>query len=135
MLRHYDSGKCKGKLGHTRASLLWHRAQGNLLRGFDKKTFKGQVKPEADWHAIDSPKKRTDNFFCAMTVHKYLKLEITISSFKYFRTVKQKKHQLVCLVFGRIYGAPICLRFHLTFRRKGTSICLLFVLFSVPHFL
>ena len=27
LLRHYDSGKCKGKLGHTRASLLWHRAQ------------------------------------------------------------------------------------------------------------
>ena len=27
LLRHYDSGNCKGKLGHTRASLLWHRAQ------------------------------------------------------------------------------------------------------------
>ena len=27
LLRHYDSGACKGKLGHTRASLLWHRAQ------------------------------------------------------------------------------------------------------------
>eukprot|EP00093_Oithona_nana_P009688 09688.XXX_96590_93889_1 [CDS] Oithona nana genome sequencing. len=27
LLRHYDSGECKGKLGHTRASLLWHRAQ------------------------------------------------------------------------------------------------------------
>ena len=40
MLRHYDSGKCKGKLGHTRASLLWHRAQGNLLRGIDKKTIR-----------------------------------------------------------------------------------------------
>ena len=40
LLRHYDSGKCKGKLGHTRASLLWHRAQGNLLRGIDKKTIR-----------------------------------------------------------------------------------------------
>jgi len=27
LLRHYDSGACQGKLGHTRASLLWHRAQ------------------------------------------------------------------------------------------------------------
>ena len=36
-------------------------------------------------------------------------------SFKYFRTVKQKKPKLVCLVFGRIYGAPICLWFYLTF--------------------
>ena len=66
LLRHYDSGKCKGKLGHTRASLLWHRAQGNLLRGFDKKTIKGQVKLKADWRTIDSPKKRTNKFvyFC-----------------------------------------------------------------------
>ena len=27
MLRHYDSGECKGKLGHTRMSVVWHRAQ------------------------------------------------------------------------------------------------------------
>ena len=27
LLRHYDSGECKGLLGHTRASVLWHRAQ------------------------------------------------------------------------------------------------------------
>jgi len=27
LLRHYDSGACKGKLGHSRASVLWHRAQ------------------------------------------------------------------------------------------------------------
>ena len=54
--------------------------------------FKGQIKPKADWRAIDSPKKRTNEFvFFAMTVRKYLKLEISISSFKYFRTVKQKK--------------------------------------------
>ena len=26
-MRHYDSGECKGRLGHTRASVLWHRAQ------------------------------------------------------------------------------------------------------------
>lgn len=26
-LRHYDSGPCKNKLGHSRASVLWHRTQ------------------------------------------------------------------------------------------------------------
>ena len=54
--------------------------------------YLSQIKPKADWRAIDSPKKRTNEFgFFAMTVGKYLKLEILISSFKYFRTVKQKK--------------------------------------------
>ena len=53
---------------------------------------KGQIKPKADLRAIDSPKKRTDEFgFFAMTVRKYLKLEVSSSSFKYFRTLKQKK--------------------------------------------
>ena len=53
--------------------------------------IKGQIKPKADWRTIDSPKKRTNEFgFFAMTVRKYLKLEVSISSFKYFRTVKQK---------------------------------------------
>lgn len=27
MLRHYDRGPCKNKLGHSRASVVWHRAQ------------------------------------------------------------------------------------------------------------
>lgn len=27
MLRHYDKGPCKNKLGHSRASVVWHRAQ------------------------------------------------------------------------------------------------------------
>ncbi|KAK4311855.1 hypothetical protein Pmani_016677 [Petrolisthes manimaculis] len=27
LLRHYDKGPCKNKLGHSRASVLWHRAQ------------------------------------------------------------------------------------------------------------
>jgi len=27
LLRHYDSGECQGKLGHSRASVIWHRAQ------------------------------------------------------------------------------------------------------------
>ncbi|XP_078449550.1 putative E3 ubiquitin-protein ligase RNF144A [Lampetra fluviatilis] len=27
LLRHYDRGPCRNKLGHTRASVLWHRTQ------------------------------------------------------------------------------------------------------------
>lgn len=27
LLRHYDSGPCKNKLGHSRASVMWHRTQ------------------------------------------------------------------------------------------------------------
>ena len=50
-----------------------------------------------------------------MTVRKCLKLEILISSFKHFQTIKQK-NKLVPSVFWRIYGAPICLKFYLTFR-------------------
>ena len=47
---------------------------------------------KADWGAINSPKKQMNEFgFFAMTVCKYLTLEILIASFKYFRTVKPKK--------------------------------------------
>ncbi|XP_023213837.1 probable E3 ubiquitin-protein ligase RNF144A-A [Centruroides sculpturatus] len=27
LLRHYDKGPCKNKLGHSRASVAWHRTQ------------------------------------------------------------------------------------------------------------
>ena len=27
LLRHYDKGPCKDKLGHSRASVIWHRTQ------------------------------------------------------------------------------------------------------------
>jgi len=27
LLRHYDKGQCKNRLGHSRASVIWHRAQ------------------------------------------------------------------------------------------------------------
>ena len=60
---------------------------------------KGQIKPKADWRAVDSPKNRTNEFvFFAMTVRKNLKLEISISSFKYFRTVRIEK-QIRSFVF------------------------------------
>ena len=53
---------------------------------------KGQINPKAEWCAKDSLKKQTKKlFFFAKTVGKYLKLEIKISSFKYFWTFMAKK--------------------------------------------
>ena len=49
------------------------------------------------------------------------KCQISISSFKYFRTVLAKKHKSVCLFFERIYGATICFRFYLTFTTETTK--------------
>ena len=43
-----------------------------------------------------------------------------ISSFKYFRTVKQKI-KFVCLVFGRIHGTLNCLQSYLTFKLQILS--------------
>ena len=88
-----------------------------IFQNSNENIAKGQIKPKADLRAIDSPKKRTDEFvFFAMTVRKYLKLEVSISSFKYFQTVKQKT-KFISSVFGRIYGTQICLRFYLTFNK------------------
>ena len=62
---------------------------------------KGQIKPKADWRAIDSPKKQTSGFgFFAKTVWKYLKLEISILGFMYFQTVKQKKPNWIVRFLG-----------------------------------
>ena len=66
--------------------------QGILNKIIEMDFFVKVRKPKADWHAIDSPKMRTKEIgFFAMTVRKYFKLEISISSLKYFQTVKQKK--------------------------------------------
>ena len=55
------------------------RGKGQKLRRSRSQiVHKGQIKPKADWRAMDSPKKRTNEF-------------VEISSFKYFRTVKKKK--------------------------------------------
>ena len=49
------------------------------VEGEEEIEDKGQIKPKADWGAIDSPKKRRNEFdFYAMTVREYLKLEIKI---------------------------------------------------------
>ena len=51
---------------------------------------KGQTKPKEDWRTIDSPKKRMNEFgFSAMTVRKYLKLEV---KFQVFPDCKGKKN-------------------------------------------
>jgi hypothetical protein len=60
--------------------------------GDSPKLSKGQIKPKADWRAIDSPKKRRNEFvFFAMTVRKYLKLEIENFKFQVFPDCKAKK--------------------------------------------
>ena len=53
--------------------------------------FKGQLNSEANWHAIDSPKKGTDEFVL----------------FAFF-TLHGKQIEFVRLFFGRIYGVPNC---------------------------
>ena len=63
---------------------------------------KGQIKPKADWRAIDSPKKRTKEFVCFFAA----------------KSNKQKTNKTNLFVrpfFRRIYGEPICLRFYLIF--------------------
>ena len=64
----------------------------NLL---DWKPAKGQIKPKADWHAVDSPKKWKNEFVLF--------------------TVKSKQTKFLSSFFGRIYSTPICFRFYLTF--------------------
>ena len=89
----------------------WHFTQLSLLEGWNFQHLdngqlklahwelvKGQIKPKADWRAVDSSNKRSNEFV--------------------FYAVKSKKtNSFVRSVFGRIYGAPICLRFYLTFSR------------------
>ena len=56
------------------------------IKPTDNATIKGQIKPKADWHAIDSPKKRMNEFgFFAMTVRKYLK---QIGSFGFLENLR-----------------------------------------------
>ena len=66
------------------------RIEDTIIFCWDLLTFKGQIKSKADWRATDSPKNWTDEFVSFATVRKYLNLEILISSFKYFRSAKQK---------------------------------------------
>ena len=44
------------------------------------------------------------------------------------KSKKEKRKKNFCLFFGRIYGAPICLRFYLIFRTEFCQIFCSFVL-------
>ena len=72
---------------------------------------KGQIKPKADWRAIDSPKKRTNEFvgFFAMTVWKYLKFRFQVSSIS---GLSWQKKQIRLFIFWE----NLCFRFYLTFK-------------------
>ena len=48
--------------------------------------LKGQIKPKADWHAVDSPKKRPNEF----------------TLFAFLLLTANKTNSFV----GRVYGAP-----------------------------
>ena len=61
---------------------------------------KGQIKPKADWDAVDSPKKRTNEW-----------------SWK-----AKKQNRFVRSFFWRIYSAPIYLWFYLTFNQGTPTI-------------
>ena len=107
--------------------------------------FKGQIKPKADWHAVDSPKKRMNKFgFLPWKAKKQTKKnsfvcflgESTVcqSAFGFIWPLwrklivngnmdwfvcceKQKKpaKQIRSFVFWENYDVPICFRFYLTF--------------------
>ena len=62
---------------------------------------KGQIKPKTDWRAVDSPKKRTNEF-----------------AFFDMKSCYVVKSNAVRSFFGRIYGAPFCLQFYLTFSKS-----------------
>ena len=62
-------------------------------------TAKGQIKPKADWHGGDCPKKQMNEFV-----------------FLPWKAKKQKNpNSFVHYFFGRIYSLPICLQSYLTF--------------------
>ena len=61
--------------------------------------LKGQIKPKADWRAIDSLKKRTKRICFLFFAMKS----------------REAKKKIFCSFFRRIYCAPICLQFYLTF--------------------
>ena len=70
--------------------------------------IKGQIKPKADWRAIDSPKKRTNEIFFCHDSPEILETWNFDFKFQVYSDCKAKKqNKLVSSVFGRIYGAPM----------------------------
>ena len=64
---------------------------------------KGQIKPKADWRAVDSPIKKQMNLFCLL--------------FSLFTA--NKPNSFICFL-GECKLRPICFRFYLTFRKCST---------------
>ena len=62
---------------------------------------KGQIKPKAGWanHRLSQKMNKQICFVCR-------------------EKQKSKQNKFVCSFFGRIYIAPICFQFYLTFRNK-----------------
>ena len=88
----------------------------------DWTNVKGQIKPKADFCAadslaIDSFKKGTTEFVWVFL--QWQSGNTRNFKFQVFLEYKAKnKNKFVCSVFGRIYGAPICLWFYLIFSKK-----------------
>ena len=68
------------------------------------------------------PKMNERICFSILTVRNYLKLEISISSFKYIRTVRIEK-QIRSFIFGRSFFQQFCFWDLLTFRQKSSLCC------------
>ena len=64
-----------------------------------KRTFKGQIKPKADWHAVDSPKKLMNEFVL----------------FAFWQFTANKTNSFVCFL-GESMAHPNCFWFYLTFK-------------------
>ena len=70
----------KNTLSTDCMSAYIHHAQSGMKKCYTTVfLLKGQIKPKADWCAMDSPKKRI--CFFAMTVRKYLKLDFKFQVF------------------------------------------------------
>ena len=66
-------------------------------------TSKGQIKPKADWRAVDSHKKQTNEFVL----------------FAFLLFTANKTNSFICL-FGESTSRPNCFRFYLTFSKFNT---------------
>ena len=77
-------------------SYLWKK---RITYEFSIYLGKGEIKPQTDWCAVDSPKKQTNKF-------------VVVFAFLLFTA---KINKFVRCFFGRVYGAQICLQFYLTF--------------------
>ena len=111
---------------------FWHVAMDDPVIGGDKKGWnahfkgptKGQIKLKAYWRTVDSSKRRTNKFGGFFAVKSKKSKNKQICLYFYWENLRRanlliwplKKHWL-----RRIYGAQICLRFYLTFKKTLTA--------------